>query len=167
MLEIRQIPMGGDVRDFLDVVSTIYKNEPNFIRPLDQDLKDRLNPKKNPLFDHAEGTIFLAYKSGKCVGRITATVDHEHLARYNDATGFWGFFDTIDDDEVARELIARAEAWLKGKGMKRARGPISMSINEELGCLVEGFDSPAVFLNPHHHPYQAGLIEKAGYAKAK
>jgi hypothetical protein len=167
MLEIRQVPMGGDVRDFLDVVSTIYKNEPNFIRPLDQDLKDRLNPKKNPLFDHAEGTIFLAYKGGKCVGRITATIDHEHLARYNDATGFWGFFDTIDDDEVARELIARAEAWLKGKGMTRARGPISMSINEEMGCLVEGFDSPAVFLNPHHHPYQAALIEKAGYAKVK
>jgi hypothetical protein len=167
MLEIRQVPMGGDVRDFLDVVSTIYKNEPNFIRPLDQDLKDRLNPKKNPLFDHAEGTIFLAYKNGKCVGRITATIDHEHLARYNDATGFWGFFDTIDDDEVARELLARAEAWLRGKGMKRARGPISMSINEELGCLVEGFDTPAVFMNPHHHPYQSALIEKAGYAKLK
>jgi hypothetical protein len=167
MLEIRQVPMGGDVRDFLDVVSTIYKNEPNFIRSLDQDLKDRLNPKKNPLFDHAEGTIFLAYKNGKCVGRITATIDHEHLARYNDATGFWGFFDTIDDDEVARELLARAEAWLRGKGMKRARGPISMSINEELGCLVEGFDTPAVFMNPHHHPYQSALIEKAGYAKLK
>jgi hypothetical protein len=167
MLEIRQVPMGGDVRDFLDVVSSIYKNEPNFIRPLDQDLKDRLNPKKNPLFDHAEGTIFLAYKNGKCVGRITATIDHEHLARYNDATGFWGFFDTIDDDEVARELLARAESWLRGKGMKRARGPISMSINEELGCLVEGFDTPAVFMNPHHHPYQSALIEKAGYAKLK
>jgi hypothetical protein len=167
MLEIRQVPMGGDVRDFLDVVSTIYKTEPNFIRPLDQDLKDRLNPKKNPLFDHAEGTIFLAYKGGKCVGRITATIDHEHLARYNDATGFWGFFDTIDDDEVARELLARAESWLRGKGMKRARGPISMSINEELGCLVEGFDTPAVFMNPHHHPYQSALIEKAGYAKLK
>jgi hypothetical protein len=167
MIEIRQVPMGGDVRDFLDVVSYIYKNEPNFIRPLDQDLKDRLNPKKNPFFEHAEGTIFLAYRNGKCVGRITATIDQEHLARYKDATGFWGFFDTVDDEEVARELIARAEAWLKGKGMKRARGPLSMSINEELGCLVEGFDTPAVFMNPHHHKYQAGLIEKAGYTKLK
>jgi hypothetical protein len=167
MIEIRQIPMGGDVRDFLDVVSYIYADEPNFIRPLDQDLKDRLNPKKNPLFEHAEGTIFVAYRNGKCVGRITATIDHEHLARYNDATGFWGFFDTIDDEEVARELLARAEAWLRGKGMKRARGPLSMSINEELGCLVEGFDTPAVFMNPHHHKYQSVLIEKAGYAKLK
>src|SRR5580700_8642733 len=141
MLEIRQVQMGGDVRDFLDVVSYIYARDPAFIRPLDQDIKDRLNPKKNPLFDHAEGTIFLAYRNGKCVGRITATIDREHLAR--------------------------AEGWLRSKGMARARGPISMSINEELGCLVEGFDTPPVFMNPHHHPYQGGLIEHAGYAKLK
>ena len=102
MLEIRQVPMGGDVRDFLDVVSYIYARDPAFIRPLDQDLKDRLNPKKNPLFDHAEGTIFLAYRNGKCVGRVTATIDREHLARHKDATGFFGFFDTIDDAEVAQ-----------------------------------------------------------------
>ncbi|HEY2513421.1 MAG TPA: hypothetical protein VGI39_21275 [Polyangiaceae bacterium] len=167
MLEIRQVPMGGDVRDFLDVVSYIYASDPSYIRPLDQDLKDRLNPNKNPLFDHAEGTIFLAYRNGKCVGRVTATIDHEHLARYKDDTGFWGFLDTVDDPEVAKELLTRAESWLRGKGMKRARGPISMSINEEMGCLVEGFDSPPVFMNPHHRPYQAGLIEAAGYAKVK
>ena len=64
MIEIRQTPMGGDVRDFLNVVDYIYKDEPNFIRPLDQDLKDRLNPKKNPLFEHADGTIFTAYRNG-------------------------------------------------------------------------------------------------------
>src|SRR4051794_29671126 len=167
MIEIRQTPMGGDVRDFLDVVDTIYKDEPNFIRPLDQDLKDRLNPKKNPLFEHAEGTIFTAYRNGKCVGRITATIDHEHIARHKDGTGFWGFFDTTDDEEVARELLSRAESWLRGKGMTRGRGRMSMSINEEMGCLIDGFDHPPVFLMPHHLPYQAGLIEKAGYAKTK
>ena len=167
MIEIRQTPMGGDVRDFLDVVSYIYKDDKSFIRPLDQDLKDRLSPTKNPLFEHADGTIFTAYRNGKCVGRITATIDREHLARYNDATGFWGFFDTTDDEEVAKELLARAESWLRGKGMTRARGPMSMSVNEELGVLVDGFDHPPVFLMPHHLPYQSGLIEKAGYTKAK
>ena len=115
--------MGGDVRDFLDVVDYIYASDPSYIRPLDQELKDRLNPKKNPLFEHAEGTIFVAYRNGKCVGRVTATIDHEHLARYKDATGFFGFFDTIEDEEVARELLARAEAWLRGKGMKRGPRP--------------------------------------------
>jgi hypothetical protein len=131
------------------------------------DLKERLNPKKNPFFEHADGVIFTAHRDGKCVGRVTAQVDREHLARYKDDVGFFGFLDTIDDADVARELLGRAEAWLKDHGMKKARGPISLSINEEIGCLVEGFDAPPVILNPHHRPYQGGLIEKAGYVKAK
>jgi hypothetical protein len=167
MFEIRQTPMGGDLRDFLDVVDVIYRDDPRYIRPLDMDLKERLNPKKNPFFEHADGVIFTAHRDGKCVGRVTAQVDREHLARYKDDVGFFGFLDTIDDADVARELLGRAEAWLKDHGMKKARGPISLSINEEIGCLVEGFDAPPVLLNPHHRPYQGGLIEKAGYVKAK
>jgi hypothetical protein len=81
--------------------------------------------------------------------------------------GFFGFLDTVDDEEVAKALLEKAEAWLKERGMKTARGPMSLSINEEIGCLVDGFDSPPVLLNPHHRPYQGGLIEKAGYQKAK
>ncbi|MBX3258992.1 MAG: hypothetical protein KIS78_18665 [Labilithrix sp.] len=167
MLEIRQTPMGGDLRDFLDVVDVIYKDDPRYVRPLDMDLKDRLNPKKNPFFEHADGVVFTAHRDGKCVGRVTAQIDREHLARYKDDVGFFGFLDTIDDADVARELLRRAEAWLKDRGMKTARGPISLSINEEIGCLVEGFDAPPVLLNPHHRAYQGELIEKAGYAKAK
>ncbi len=167
MLEIRQTWMGGDLRDFLDVVDVIYKDDPRYIRPLDLDLKDRLNPKKNPFFAHADGVIFTAHRHGRCVGRVTAQIDREHLARHKDDVGFFGFLDTVDDPEVARALLARAESWLKERGMKTARGPFSLSINEEIGCLVEGFDSPPVLMNPHHRPYQGGLIEKAGYTKAK
>jgi hypothetical protein len=167
MVEIRQIPMGGRLDDFLDVVDYIYKDNPTFVRPLDMELRDRLNPKKNPFFEHGEGTVFCAYRNGFAVGRCTATIDRLHLDRYGDATGFFGFLDTVDDADVARALLARAEAWLRGKGMKRARGPLSLSINEEMGCLVEGFDTPPYVMMPHHHPYQAGLIEKAGYTKVK
>ena len=167
MLEIRQTPMGGDLRDFLDVVDVIYRDDARYIRPLDMDLKDRLNPKKNPFFEHADGVVFTAHRDGKCVGRVTAQIDREHLARYKDDTGFFGFLDTVDDAEVASELLRRAEGWLKGRGIKTVRGPISLSINEEIGCLVEGFDAPPVLLNPHHRAYQGDLIEKAGYAKAK
>ncbi len=167
MLEIRQTPMGGQLRDFLDVVDVIYRDDPRYIRPLDMDLKDRLNPKKNPFFEHADGVVFTAHRGGKCVGRVTAQIDREHLARYKDDVGFFGFLDTIDDAEVARELLARAERWLKARGIKTVRGPFSLSINEEIGCLVEGFDSPPVLMNPHHRPYQGGLIEQAGYTKAK
>jgi hypothetical protein len=98
---------------------------------------------------------------------VTAQIDREHLDLYHDATGFFGFLDTVDDEEVARDLLGSAESWLRGKGMRKARGPMSLNINEELGCLVEGFDTPPYFMMPHHEPYQGGLIEKAGYAKAK
>ena len=167
MVEIRQTPMGGDLKDFLNVVEDIYRSDPLYIRPLDMDLSDRLNPKKNPFFEHADGTIFTAYRSGKCVGRVTAQIDREHLARHKDDAGFFGFLDTIDDPEVAKALLAKAEAWLKDRGMKTIRGPMSLSINEEIGCLVDGFDSPPVLMNPHHRAYQGGLIEQAGYQKAK
>jgi hypothetical protein len=167
MLEIRPTPPGGDLRDFLNVVDTIYRGDKNFVRPLDQDLKDRLSPKKNPFFEHGEGMIFTAHKDGKCVGRITATIDREHLERYKDDCGFWGFLDTVEDEEVTRALIAAAERWLREKGMKHVRGPVSLNVNEEMGCLIDGFDTPPYVLMPHHRPYQAGLIEKAGYAKVK
>jgi hypothetical protein len=159
--------MGSDSREFRDVVNYIYRDDPNFVRPLDQELKDRLNPKKNPFFEHGEGVILTAHRNGKCVGRMTATIDREHLERYKDDTGFFGFFDSVDDEEVAKELFARAESWLRGKGMKKARGPLSLNINEETGVLVDGFDTPPYIMMPHHQPYQAQLIEKCGYAKAK
>jgi hypothetical protein len=167
MVDIRHTPMGGNAKEFLDVVDTIYRGDPAYVRPLDMELKDRLNPKKNPFFEHGEGAIFTAHRNGRCVGRVTATIDREHLDRYKDDTGFFGFLDTIDDEDVAKALLARVEEWLRGKGMKRARGPLSLNINEELGVLVDGFDTPPYMMMPHHRPYQGRLIEKAGYAKAK
>ena len=170
-IEVREVRLHesprGNLRDFLGVVDRIYAGDSAYVRPLDQDLKDRLDPKKNPFFTHAEGAIFTAHKDGACVGRITTSIDHEHLARYKDSTGFWGFLDTIDDAEVTAALLARAEQWLRDKGMTRARGPMSTNVNEEIGCLVDGFDTPPYVLMPHHRPYQAKLIEQAGYAKAK
>lgn len=167
MLEIRNVPAGGDLRAFLDVVDDLYRHDPAYVRPLDQELKERLDPKKNPYFEHAEATIFTAHRGGRCVGRVTAQIDRAHLAKYDDATGFFGFLDTVDDPEVAKLLLGRAEAWLAQRGMTRVRGPLSLSVNEETGCLVEGFDTPPYVMMPHHRPYQAGLIEAAGYAKAK
>ncbi len=167
MLDIRQLPMGGRLDDFLNVVDYIYRGDTAYVRPLDMELKDRLNPRKNPFFEHGEGVVFCAYRNGFPVGRCTASIDRGHLDRYGDGVGFFGFLDTVDDEEVARELLSRAESWLRGKGMKSVRGPLSLSINEETGCLVEGFDTPPYIMMPHHKPYQGALIEKAGYTKAK
>jgi hypothetical protein len=166
-IEVREVPPGGSLKDFLDVVSSLYGNDPAFARPLDQDLKDRLNPKKNPFFEHGEGAVFTAHENGTCVGRITASIDRDHLERYRDDTGFFGFLDTKDDPAVAAALFAKAEEWLRARGMKHARGPVSINVNEEMGCLVDGFDTPPFILMPHHRPYQSGLIEQAGYTKIK
>jgi len=165
-VEIRQTPIGGDVSAFLGVVDYIYRGDPNYVRPLDLDMKQRLS-KKNPLFEHAEGTLFTAHRNGFCVGRVSAQIDRAHLARNKDEAGFFGYLDTIDDEEVSKALLEAAARWLGERGMKRMRGPISMSINEEIGCLVEGFDTPPMIMMPHHRAYQGALIEKAGLAKAK
>lgn len=165
-IEIRETALGGNLSDFLNVVDYVYRGDDNYVRPLDFELKQRLS-RKNPFFKHAQGTTFTAYKNGWCVGRITAQVDHQHLEVHKDGAGFFGFIDTIDDQEVVRALLERAAKWLKGHGVDKMRGPMSLNTNEEIGCLVEGFDTPPMVMMPHHLPYQAGLIEKAGLAKVK
>jgi hypothetical protein len=167
MVEIRQVPVGGRLDDFLDVVDYIYRDDTAYVRPLDMMVKDQLHPRKNPFFEHGEAVVFCAYRNGRVVGRCTASIDREHLARHQDGTGFFGFLDTVDDERVVGELLASAEAWLRARGIERARGPLSLNINEELGCLVSGFETPPFIMMPHHRPYQSKLIETAGYAKVK
>ncbi|MDX2053854.1 MAG: hypothetical protein SFV15_15745 [Polyangiaceae bacterium] len=165
-VEIKRTGVGGKLDDFLSVVDYIYRDDPNFVRPLDMDLSQRLG-KKNPFFEHADAVFFTACRNGRPVGRASAQIDRLHLERYQDSVGFFGFLDTVNDQEVANELLAAAEGWLRARGIKRMRGPMSLSINEEIGCLIDGFDTPPMILMPHHLPYQGGLIEKAGFTKLK
>src|SRR5262245_32319271 len=128
-IEIRELQADKKVlKDFLEVVKDIYATDPNYVRPLDMEVKDRLDKKKNPFFEHAEGTAFVAYKDGKPVGRITAQIDQEHLKRHKDDAGFFGYLDTVDDPDVTAALLAEASKWLAARGMKRARGPFNLSI---------------------------------------
>ena len=165
-LEIRETPLGGKLEDFLNVVDYVYRGVPSYVRPLNMEMKDRFSL-KNPFFDRAEGATFTAYRNGWCVGRISAQLDREHLARYDDAVGFFGFLDTIDDEEVSQALLEAAGKWLRARDMKRMRGPLSLTLEEECGCLIEGFDAPSMVATPQHRPYQGGLIEQAGFGKLK
>ena len=168
-IELRELTEGDKttLKDFTSCVRTIYAGNPYYVRPLDFDVHDRLDHKKNPFFEHAQGTAWVAYQDGRAVGRITAQIDQEHLKRYRDDAGMFGFLDTVDDAGVAKALLDEATAWVKARGMKRLRGPLSLSINEETGCLVEGFDKPPMILMTYHNAYQGGLIEQAGFAKLK
>jgi len=166
-IEVRELRPGENTDDFLRAARVVFADDPAWVPPLDFEIKGRLNPKKNPLFLRADVTLFCAYKNGKLVGRCSATVDREHLKLWKDDTGFFGFVDTIDDQAVATALLERAERWLRDRGMKRAIGPMSLYANDEIGCLIEGFEHPPVIMMGHSRKYQAGLIEGAGYSKEK
>jgi len=166
-IEIRQHQPGTDIDDFIQVAFEVYRDDPAWVAPLHMEISDRLTPEKNPFFQHADVALFTAWRNGKAVGRISAQVDHEHLRIHDDNVGFFGFFDTVDDPGVAAALLAAAESWLGSRGMTVMRGPFSLSINEETGMLVEGFDSPPTIMSPHHRSYQGALAEGAGLHKAK
>ncbi len=166
-VEIKQHQPGKDLKDFIRVAFEVYRDDPAWVPPLNMEITDRLTPEKNPFFEHAEVALFTAWKDGNPVGRISAQIDHEHLRIHEDNVGFFGFFDTIDDQEVASALVAAAEKWLAARGMTVMRGPLSLSINEETGMLVEGFESPPTIMSPHHRWYQGALAEGAGLQKVK
>lgn len=165
-IEIQQLAPGGSLKRFLAFGKKVNAGDPAYIAPLSLEVSDRLSPKANPFFEHGEAVIFLALRGGEVVGRCTASIDREHLRIHRDDTGFFGFFDTIDDVAVARALADAAEAWLRERGMKRMRGPYSLNINEEMGCLVDGFEHPPVLMMPHGTQYQAALFEAIGFEKA-
>lgn len=164
---VREHQVGGNIAPFLEAGFKVFEGDPNWVPPLSFEIGERLSPKKNPFFKRGEATLFTAWKDGKLVGRISAQIDREHLAVWKDDTGFFGFFDTIDDQEVADTLVDAAARWLERRGMKRMLGPFSLYANEEVGLLVEGFDLPPMLMMPHSRDYQGKLAEGAGLSKEK
>ena len=144
----------------------LYEDHPCWVPNLLMLQREVIDPGKNPFFQHGEAQLFLASRDGEPVGRISASIDRDHNDQHGERTGFFGFFESEDDGEVASTLLATAEAWLRDRGMQRSRGPLSFSINEEAGLQVEGFDQPAMIAMPQALPYYAPLIEAQGYAKA-
>ncbi len=166
-IEIREHTPGGDIGDFLRAGEVVFRDDPQWVPPLKIDIDKRLNPKKNPFFERGEAMLFTAWRDGQLVGRVSASIDREHLKLWKDDRGFFGFFDTIDDDAVGAALLDRAAAWLKGKGAKTISGPFSIYANEEIGLLVEGFDSPPALSMAHSRPWQDRVATAWGLAKEK
>lgn len=163
------IPVGSkkDLKDFILLPWKIYKNDKNWVPPLISERKDFLNPKKNPFFKHAEVQLFLAKKDNQIVGRIAGIVNHLHIQTHNEKCGFFGLFECIEDYEVAKALLDIAKTWLKSKGMEKFRGTADFSSNDQWGFLLEGFDSPPVFLMPYNPKYYLDFMEKYGLKKVK
>jgi hypothetical protein len=156
-----------DLRAFIDLPKGLYRGHPGYVPHLDMERRETFDPARNPYFRHAEARFWLARRSGRVVGRISAQVDRAHLDRYADSTGFFGCLDAEDDPATYATLFAAAEAWLRDRGMSRSRGPLTLSINEEVGLQIDGFDSRPMLLVPYHPPYAGRRVEAQGYAKAK
>lgn len=130
-------------------------------------MKLLLSRAKNPFFEHAEAEYFLAEQNGEVVGRIAAIHNRLHNETHRDKVGFFGFFESIDDQAVTGALLDRAAEWCRARGLDTLRGPASFSTNDECGLLIDGFDKPPTIMTPHNPPYYIRLLEAAGFAKAK
>ncbi len=152
---------------FIQLPKRLYAGQRGYVPPLDLERREAFSPKQNPLFQHLQARFFLASRAGRVVGRLSAQVDHAWLERHADATGHFGCLAAEDDAAIFAALFGAAEGWLKEQGMKRATGPFSLSINEEVGLLVAGFDEPSSVMVPWDPPYAGARIEAVGYAKLK
>ena len=126
-----------------------------------------LSRTKNPFFEHAQAEYFIAERDGVVVGRVAAISNRLHNETHADRVGFFGFFESIDDQAVADALLTAAADWCRALGHDVLRGPASFSVNDECGLLVDGFDSPPTLMMPHNPRYYIALLERAGFTKAK
>lgn len=168
---VRPVVTKADRKAFVDLPFRLYANDPNWVPPLKDEVYGLITPGKNPWFEHGEAQLFLAERGGQAVGRISAHIDHLALQQppeqgMGPGVGNWGLFEA-EDNEVGAALMQTAEDWLRGKGMNRSLGPLSISIWDEPGLLVKGHDHPPVVMMGHNSTEYEAWIEGAGYGGIK
>ncbi len=154
-------------KKFIDFEWTVNKNTPNWVSPLRMERFKVLDTKKNPFYSHSEIQRFLAYKNGKITGRIAAITNQNYNDFQQDNAGFFGFFDCFNNQEIANTLFQAAADWLKEKGKDLMYGPMNPSTNDEVGILIDGFDTPPYMMMTHNAAYYPQLAEGFGLTKAK
>jgi GNAT superfamily N-acetyltransferase len=168
---VRPVAGKADRKAFVDFAFRHYADDPNWVPPLRAEAMELITPGKNPFYEHADQQLFLAERDGKLVGRISAHIDRLVLTMPAEqgggpGVGQWGLFDATDE-AVTAALITAAEDWLRGRGMSRVMAPISASIWEEPGLLVQGHDHPPTVMMGHHKAAYQPWIEGLGYAGIK
>ncbi len=153
------------LQQFIDFPHDLYANDPNYVPMIFMEQEALLNPQKSPFFRHSTAEYYLAKKDGKIVGRIAAIRNNNHINFVGRQEGFFGFFDTINDFEVAKALLDTATAWLKNEGLTKMLGPTNFSTNETVGVLIQNFDEPSFIMNTYNAPYYQTLLEQYGFGK--
>jgi GNAT superfamily N-acetyltransferase len=152
---------------FLNLPWELYKSDPYWTPPLRDHQWELLNYKPHPFYLRSKIQTYLALRDDKPVGRIAAILNTAHNDFQNEKRSFWGFFESINDPEVAAGLFSAARSWAKEQGYPVLRGPANPTLNYECGLLVEGFDSPATFGLTYNPPYYESLVEQAGFKKVQ
>jgi GNAT superfamily N-acetyltransferase len=168
MLRIVPLPQ-SDTKAFLTLPKRVYRDDPHWIPPLMMERKAFLNPRKNPFFQHAKVQLFLAQHGREPVGRIAAIINDAHNDYHQEQAGFFGLFECLSEaGEAAPALLQASEQWLRERGARFMRGPVSLSTNElDCGLLVEGFDTPPVFQSSYNPPGYASYLKAYGLAPCK
>jgi hypothetical protein len=167
-LEVTARPVASrhDIGVFIDVPWRIYVDDPMWVPPLRLERRFHFS-RFNPFFKHGEWQAWIAYRNNQPVGRISAQIDQLHRQRYGPETGHFGLFECIDDVEVAAVLVHAAEDWLTARHTRHVTGPFNLSINQECGVLVDGFDTPPMVMMPHSRRWYGRLLEEQGYQPVK
>ncbi len=166
-ITIKPVENKSQLLQFIRLVWKINQNDPHWVPPLIIDRLKVLDKEKNPFFKHAEAEYFLAYRDGEVVGRIAAITNQMHNDFHKDNTGFFGFLEGINDPDVFKALLDTAKDWLRDKGKDSMLGPMNPSTNDEIGFLVDGYDSPPFIMMTHNPPYYKEIMEKLKCEKAK
>ena len=152
-------------REFLEFPYRLYKDHPFWVPPLRIQQKKLIDTKKNPFYKNAEIALFLGTHNGKTAGRIAAIIDHRYNDYHKTKTGFFGFFDCADHQDLASLLIKAASDWLRDRGMTSLLGPTNPGMMDTIGVLVEGFDSIPAILMPYNDSSYDRLLTTAGLQK--
>ena len=166
--EVTVAPVENDatLEEFLRLPWRIYQGDPYWVPPILSEQRKFLDPRRGSFFEIGEARYFLAYQDGRPVGRLSAHINRLHDQYHGPETGFFGFFESIQNQDVATALFEAAADWLRKRGKTRLVGPLNFGIYDEMGLLVEGFDSMPVMFQTHNPPYYEELLTSLGFAKA-
>ncbi len=166
-LLIRQVASRREKKQFLEYPWSLYRGDPNWIPPLRGEQKALVGYAKHPFYEKNQCQTFLAYRDGEVVGRVAAILNQGHIDLHDERRGFFGFFECVDDQEVADALFDAVRKWFAERDIHKLRGPTNPSLNYVLGLLIDGFDSPPTFMMTYNPPYYAQLIENRGFQKTQ
>ena len=164
-MELVEVKSKRDKARFIDFPHDLYAGDPNYVPEIYIGQQEMLDEKKNPFFQHSEARLFLALRNGQVIGRIAAIRNNEYNRFADTNVGYFGFFDVIEDYEVARQLLDTACTWIRNQGLDGVIGPANFTTNDVAGLLVEGFSSPPVVMMSYNKPYYAAFLERYGFAK--